>query len=343
MKANHPVVRVLLWCGIFSFLGLWGSGDTVFVKDKDKKSRKIEGKITQETDLLVTILDYEGKSQVFQRSDLIMLTHAKSKIDAYEEKKAAMENTADKHYELAVWCKENKLNFLVQKEYDAALALNPDHEKTRAALGFKKYGDKWLTEDEYMKSQGKVKYKGKWMDKTKASEAGYVEPVTFTFTAVYAGDCTKKDFADLAKRFQQGDEALYNAMEGQLYISKITIKDKTPKGDIIIKNLDSDSIAPGVFGNAAVPYDPNMTWPDYWVKIGGKFMMITFIHEFNHAIAGSPDEADQSCAMGGAFEATTYCEVCWGRLKKKYPHFKHPRPKKDWDQLPELQIEIVDQ
>jgi hypothetical protein len=49
-----------------------------------------------------------------------------------------------------------------KKLLGAVIALDPNHAEARKALGYQKFGSRWLTQDEYMQSQGYQRYKGSW-------------------------------------------------------------------------------------------------------------------------------------------------------------------------------------
>jgi hypothetical protein len=87
----------------------------------------------------------------------------KSELDKqYEALAAKLDNTVDGHWNLAEWCKEIGLPDQRKKHLQAVIALDPNHEDARKALGYQRFGSRWLTQDEHMQSMGYVKYKGAW-------------------------------------------------------------------------------------------------------------------------------------------------------------------------------------
>jgi len=87
----------------------------------------------------------------------------KSDVDKqYEALAAKLENTAEGHWNLAEWCKEAGLPEQRKRHLQAIIALDPNHEDARKALGYQRFGSRWLTQDEHMQSLGYVKYKGAW-------------------------------------------------------------------------------------------------------------------------------------------------------------------------------------
>jgi hypothetical protein len=100
---------------------------------------------------------------------LVQRALVKTDLDRqYEELLAKSPDTAPGHWELAEWCKEVGLVDQRKEHLEAVISLEPDHEQARKALGYSRYGSRWLTTEEYMQSQGYVRYKGAWRSKQEA-------------------------------------------------------------------------------------------------------------------------------------------------------------------------------
>lgn len=80
----------------------------------------------------------------------------------YDAQVLEMPNTADGHWEMAEWCKEAGLRSERKRHLQAALDIEPNHEQARAALGFGRVGDRWMTMDDVMLSLGYVRAGGVW-------------------------------------------------------------------------------------------------------------------------------------------------------------------------------------
>lgn len=80
----------------------------------------------------------------------------------YDAQVLAMPNTADGHWQMAEWCKEAGLLNERKQHLQAVLDLAPDHEQARAALGFGRVGNRWMTMDDVMVSLGYVRAGGVW-------------------------------------------------------------------------------------------------------------------------------------------------------------------------------------
>ena len=80
----------------------------------------------------------------------------------YDAEVLAAANTADGHWQLAEWCKEQGLVTERKAHLQRVLELDPDHEQARAALGFGRVGERWMTMDDVMLSLGYVRAGGVW-------------------------------------------------------------------------------------------------------------------------------------------------------------------------------------
>lgn len=86
----------------------------------------------------------------------------------YEEDVRKMPNTVEGHLAMAEWCRVNDLRAKRRYHLEKVIEREPDHEAARHALGYNNYDGRWLTTDEYNKSQGYVRYQGAWRLKQEA-------------------------------------------------------------------------------------------------------------------------------------------------------------------------------
>jgi tetratricopeptide (TPR) repeat protein len=66
-------------------------------------------------------------------------------------------------FQLARWCAEQGAVTLARRLYQEVLAIDPDHEGARRALGYLRQQDRWLTEGEAHAERGEVLFRGRWM------------------------------------------------------------------------------------------------------------------------------------------------------------------------------------
>ena len=90
-----------------------------------------------------------------------------SDLDAYKKLAAQLGDDAEKHYQMALWCvRSDQVPGEVQKyktyHMERAVALDPDHSKARAALGFTQENGRWIRTDQLMTDRGMVPGTGGW-------------------------------------------------------------------------------------------------------------------------------------------------------------------------------------
>ena len=110
---------------------------------------------------------YQVKTQEGVRLSLadsaVVRVIVKSDLDKqYEAALAKLENTVEAQWNMAEWCKEAGLVQQRKLHLQNVLSLNPEHVEARKALGYQRYGSRWLTQEEFMASNGYLRYKGAW-------------------------------------------------------------------------------------------------------------------------------------------------------------------------------------
>jgi hypothetical protein len=95
----------------------------------------------------------------------------------YERAKVKLPDTVDAHWKIAEWCLENKLFGNRDIHLQRIIELDPDHADARLRLGYSRVGQRWLTLEEKMKDEGRVKHGNRWvlpqeLDLIKKKEAG---------------------------------------------------------------------------------------------------------------------------------------------------------------------------
>ncbi len=66
-------------------------------------------------------------------------------------------------WQLAEWCKTNRLMDDQKRFMQRVIELDPDHEAARRALGYNKYDGQWKTYEQAQLDKGLIRYKGKWI------------------------------------------------------------------------------------------------------------------------------------------------------------------------------------
>jgi hypothetical protein len=83
--------------------------------------------------------------------------------EAEYAKRAEAARSADDHYRLALWCKDQGLAAYALREQRAVVTLDPDHRAARRALGFEQVRGRWVSGKELMAAKGFVEHDGAWV------------------------------------------------------------------------------------------------------------------------------------------------------------------------------------
>ncbi|MFM8250433.1 MAG: HEAT repeat domain-containing protein [Planctomycetota bacterium] len=80
----------------------------------------------------------------------------------YQELLPKMPRSVDGHWKMAEWCKERGLDAQRQEHLREIIKLEPDHEVARNLLGYSRKQGKWMTTEDFFRSQGYIRYGSSW-------------------------------------------------------------------------------------------------------------------------------------------------------------------------------------
>jgi hypothetical protein len=128
---------------------------------------EIRGAVQNKTDLAgrteVSIVTLTGARIVVSRSDIEFVTPRSIELEIYESRVRTLPDTIEAHWELAEWCRQNKLTRQRTEQLEAILALDPDHEAAHKALRHTFHNGEWLSQEELMRSRGYIRHKNRWV------------------------------------------------------------------------------------------------------------------------------------------------------------------------------------
>jgi hypothetical protein len=98
------------------------------------------------------------------RSVIERVVLGESALSVYQARARVLAaNDAAGWLELADFARRADLTGQAKDAYQRVLALQPDNPVARAALGYRRLGDQWLSHDEAMQTQGYVLFEGDWV------------------------------------------------------------------------------------------------------------------------------------------------------------------------------------
>jgi hypothetical protein len=103
-----------------------------------------------------------GVEMTLEKSQVKKVIHRSEDEVEYEKVRAKYPDTVEGQWDLAEWCRERNLTRLRAQHLQRIIELDPDHEKARQALHYRRVGGEWKTRKQEMEELGYVSFKGKW-------------------------------------------------------------------------------------------------------------------------------------------------------------------------------------
>jgi len=171
---------------------------------------EIQGKliVDPKTPQAVQVLLFRGRKPLtFQKAQILEVIPKPSALDGYVARKAKLDSTAQAQFELAEWCRANRLTDLAMVHYEAAVERNGSFEEAHKKLGHVIHDGQWLSPDELRKVQGLVRDRGEWIteqEKSKrdesaqmaASQSSWLRRIKLLRQAVITGAADRRKEAE---------------------------------------------------------------------------------------------------------------------------------------------------
>ncbi len=156
-----------------AFFVLMTSGVAVADRIVLRSGGQIKGKLLAKPDASGkrVVIGERGKIPLtFRPEQIAQVIEEPGPLDAYVLKRNSISETAEDHYNLALWCESTKLRDLAELHLEKAIALDSSFGLAHQKLGHVEQDGKWLTSDEVKVSQGMVKIKGRWVTQEAKSQ-----------------------------------------------------------------------------------------------------------------------------------------------------------------------------
>ena len=171
-------MAALCVCGLFlvSVSGrplLWGS--VFFDIIHMENGGTITGEIEEEDDDYVVVKTKAGRLKISR--ERIKKIERGTPEEIFRSRLAELEEgDVDGHFKLGLWAKSVGLSEQARRMFKYVLELDPENEFAHIELGHRRLNGRWVTEEEFYRANGYVKYKGRWVPKEDAEKlkAGYV-------------------------------------------------------------------------------------------------------------------------------------------------------------------------
>ena len=139
-----------------------------------RNGARFEGHVKESGDTVTVVMDFG--SMTFKKIDVARIDRGPSALQEFDAKVAELKATdIEGRYRLGVWAKQKQLDQRARRLFEEILAREPDHAGARAELGYRRAGDRWVSEDEWKAEQGLVHFRGEWMKRETADEIRRIE------------------------------------------------------------------------------------------------------------------------------------------------------------------------
>lgn len=169
LRAGWPRLLAGGFSGGILVLSLLAAGwaDHIYLAD----GKALEGKIVAE-DSASLLVDTVGGPVKVARDAVRKIEKSKTDREVYHERADALEkNDVQGNFLLGLWCESRGLAQEARYHLLYAVALDPEHEGARKALGQVKYNGEWVDEAKAKEALGLRLYKGTWMTQEAAAGA----------------------------------------------------------------------------------------------------------------------------------------------------------------------------
>ena len=110
----------------------------------------------------VTLKTPSGAQVTLAKSEIEQWIHQRPGELEYEQTHWRYADTVEGQWALAEWCRQRSLSAQREKHLRRIIAMEPNHQKARLALGYVQIGGQWTTREEVLRKQGMQYYKGRW-------------------------------------------------------------------------------------------------------------------------------------------------------------------------------------
>lgn len=113
---------------------------------------------------LVAMESLTGAEIVVNRDEIAFVVKRPRLVEEYESKARHVADTVEARWQLAEWCRQNRLLEPRKEQLTAILQLDPEHKPAHYGLGHRRQGNQWITPEEAdaeLLAAGYVRYKGR--------------------------------------------------------------------------------------------------------------------------------------------------------------------------------------
>ena len=171
-----------------------------------RNGARFEGQVKESGDTVTVVMDFG--SITFKKMDVARIERGASALSEFDAKVTELKSDdLEGRYKLGLWAKQKGLDQRAQRLFEEILVRNPDHAGARESLGYRRHGNRWLTEDEVRIEKGLTLFRGEWIRREVADDIRRIESERAAESSRYA------ELETLRIRAAEAEAAVYRARE----------------------------------------------------------------------------------------------------------------------------------
>lgn len=139
------------------------TADLVKLRSGGEIRGKLFDRLTRKKGEPVVVETLSGGIVAVEAAVVKFVARRPMKVEIYESRAKRTAKTVAAQWKLAEWCRSQRLRSQRKDHLRLILEIDTNHKRSRLALGYSKYDGTWMTRDEWNRSRGLVKYKGKYI------------------------------------------------------------------------------------------------------------------------------------------------------------------------------------
>jgi len=148
------------------FLATTLSADVIRLENGGELRGELLGAVTRTPGETIVMRTLAGSRVEVLGERVVLVARRPLKVEEYEtraERVASESDTAAGHWELAEWCRKQRLTDQRRVHLERVVSLDPGHRQAHYGLGHTLRDGKWMTREEFMASRGLVRFRGRYM------------------------------------------------------------------------------------------------------------------------------------------------------------------------------------
>jgi len=164
---SRPTYQSVRWVGTLALLtGLLShAGESRAVADIVRLSGQgeIRGKVLKNDDSVVVVETPSGAVIEIDPASVLFVTKRPEIVESYETRAKMTPMNVKAQWDLAEWCRRNRLKDQRKQHLQNVVVIEPDHKKARGALNHVQHKGQWVPRHQSMIDKGFVKHRGRYI------------------------------------------------------------------------------------------------------------------------------------------------------------------------------------